>query len=281
MNFFMNTFIILRFLCKTPYVILARLAEQGEAGTMRNCPESILDAPAFGEAYQNDELLIKNSNYCYTNYMNRKKIFIYFILFFSLFLILVRLPKVQADRYATCDACGYCPIIVNDNTNIDTPSGECIPTITPPGNWKQCAKCLYPSLYPTDSIPNAGNCSTLKVDSTTNQAPSAFPGRQYTAIGCITSEGGFNNNTGSGASSFTQALFDLVVFKMIGGIALLYLMYGAFLVITSQSDPEKLNHGKRVVYGAITGLVFVLTSVLLVNIIGSNMLKIPGFRSVP
>jgi len=212
--------------------------------------------------------------------MNRK-IFVFFILFFSLILISIRSHKVNATLYATCDACGFCPIIVNDNNDINLPSANCIPTITPPGNWKQCVRCLYPTIYPSDAPnpPDASLCQSLGIIAGTNQAPTTIPGRQYTMIGCITSEGGFDNNTGSGASSFSQALFDLVVFKMVGGIALLYLMYGAFLIITSQSDPEKLNHGKRVVYGSIIGLVFVLTSVLLVNIIGSNILKIPGFTS--
>lgn len=213
--------------------------------------------------------------------MRGTKLILFFLLFFSFFLVFARSQNVKAERYATCDACGYCPVILNGN-DIESPSSNCVPTVTPPGNWQQCVRCLYPTLYPTDALipPDASTCNSLKIDDTTNQAPTVIPGRQYTAIGCITSQGGFDNNTGSGASSFTQALFDLIVFKMIGGIALLYFMYGAFLVITSQSDPEKLNHGKRVLYGAIIGLVLVLTSVLLVNMIGSNILKIPGFTSI-
>jgi len=213
--------------------------------------------------------------------MGRKNICIYFILFFSLIFLSVLPKKIIAARYTTCDACGLCPVINNDNNLIETPSASCDITATtrPPGNWKQCVQCLYPTIYPKGVIPDPALCQSLEIIDSVNQAPTVIPGRQYTMIGCVTSEGGFFNNTGSGASSFTQALFDLIVFKMVGGIALLYLMYGAFLIITSQADPEKLNHGKRVIYGAIIGLVFVLTSVLLVNIIGSNVLKIPGFTS--
>jgi len=220
--------------------------------------------------------------------MQGKKIIIFVILFLSLLFVSIRFYKVKAaaplPRFATCDACGLCPIISNDNNDIENPTATCTVPVTPvpPGNWKQCVRCLYPSLYPTElplPDPYADNCRSLRVEPTTNQAPTTIPGRQYTAIGCITSTGGFENNKGTGASSFTQALFDLIVFKMIGGIALLYLMYGAFLILTSQSDPEKLNHGKRVLYGAVIGVVFVLSSVLLVNIIGSNILRIPGFTS--
>ena len=96
-------------------------------------------------------------------------------------------------------------------------------------------------------------------------------------LGCITSNGSFENNQGAGASSFVQALFDFLVFRITGGLALLYLMYGAFIILTSQSDPERLNYGRRVVMGAIIGLIFALSSVFIVNIIGSGILRIPGF----
>jgi hypothetical protein len=212
--------------------------------------------------------------------MNRN-IFVVVVASLLFFTILSFSYKIYAqDRFATCDACGLCPIIENDNNDITKPGGTCtIPNDPPPpGNWKACVHCLYPDLYPTTSVPQPEDCLTLKIVPDANQAPTVYPGRQYTMIGCVTSEKGFENNTGSGASSFTQALFDLIVFKMIGGIALLYLMYGAFLIITSQSDPEKLNHGKRVLLGSIIGLIFVLSTVFLVNLIGSNILKIPGFQ---
>jgi len=67
------------------------------------------------------------------------------------------------------------------------------------------------------------------------------------------------------------------VFSVAGGIAFLYLIYGAFIITTSQSNPERLNYGRRVVYGAITGLIFTLGSVFIVKFIASGILKIPGF----
>jgi len=62
-----------------------------------------------------------------------------------------------------------------------------------------------------------------------------------------------------------------------GGIALLMLMYGGFLILTSQAEPERLNYGRRVVTGAVIGLIFALGSVFIVNIIGSGILRLPGF----
>jgi hypothetical protein len=116
------------------------------------------------------------------------------------------------------------------------------------------------------------------IDNTTNLAK--YPvkvGRQYTLLGCITS--GTSVGFQGGAPSFVQAMLN-VIFALSGGIAFLYLMYGGFIILTSQADAEQLNYGKRLVTGAIAGLIITLGSVFLVNLIGSGILKIPGFSGV-
>lgn len=197
-----------------------------------------------------------------------------FLFFVSRQSVFAAEPPVE--RFATCDACGFCP-------RIDINAGTCAPDDRPildggnpvPGNWKACVKCLYPTIYPTGSTPDPAGCDSVKVIG--KAPPTPFLGRQYTMIGCLRSTGGFENNAGTGASTFVQALFDLLVFRITGGIALLTLMYGGFLVLTSQAEPERLNYGKRVVMGAVVGLLFALGSVFIVNLIGSGILKIPGF----
>jgi len=56
-------------------------------------------------------------------------------------------------------------------------------------------------------------------------------------------------------------------------------LYGAFIVTTSQANPERLNYGKRIIYGAIAGLLFSLLSVLIVKTISSGVYKIPQLSS--
>lgn len=194
-------------------------------------------------------------------------VFIFFILVF----VSSQSSFAAEDRFMSCDACGLCPIIVN---------GEA-PTCTVdfiPGDWKRCAKCLYPGKYPAASNPDPSNCDTLLVDDATNLPK--YPvkaGRQFTMLGCITSGtsvGGFTGETG--APTFVQALLN-VIFGLSGGLAFLYLMYGGFIILTSQADPEHLNYGKRLITGSIVGLIFTIGSVLIVNLIGSGILHIPGF----
>ena len=178
-----------------------------------------------------------------------KKILI-FILVFLLSANVIGAVFAQT-RYAACDLCGYCP---------PNPA---------PQSWPSCQKCLYPNI---SSDPSTNE--SLIVDPVTNLAPTPAVGKQYTFLGCL---GGPNSFSQAGsAGGVVQSLLN-IVFSMSGGIAFLYLLYGSFVITTSQSNPEKLNYGKRVVYGAIAGLLFTLGSVFVVNFIASGILKIPGF----
>jgi hypothetical protein len=97
-------------------------------------------------------------------------------------------------------------------------------------------------------------------------------------LGCISSGSSVGFTGEKGAPSFVQALLN-VIFSLAGGLAFLYLMYGGFTVLTSQADPEKLNYGRRLIYGAIAGLIITIGSVFIVNLIGSGILRIPGFST--
>jgi len=115
---------------------------------------------------------------------------------------------------------------------------------------------------------------TLIIDPETNLPVSAASGKQYTFLGCISS--GTESFQEGGAGNVVQTLLK-TIFSVVGGIAFLYILYGSFIIASSQNDPERLNYGKRVIYGAIAGLIFSLTSVMLVNIVAGQILKIPGF----
>lgn len=178
-----------------------------------------------------------------------KKVFI-FILVFLLSVSVVN--TVLAQRYAVCDLCGFCP-------------GK-----LPPQSWSACQKCLYPNITNTNPAAN----ETLIIDPETNLAPTSIPGKQYTFFGCLGGSNSFNQEGSAGG--VIQSLLN-IVFSITGGIAFLYLLYGSFVIATSQANPEKLNYGKRVVYGAIAGLIFTVGSVFIVKFIASGILKIPGF----
>jgi len=185
-----------------------------------------------------------------------KKIFVFIFIFLVsagiIGNVLAQTPTVDpnAPRYAACDLCGFCP---------PNPA---------PKSWPACQKCIYPNINPDPSA-----MESLAVDPETNLPIAPTSGRQYTFLGCLKGgDGGFSEKGGG----VIQSLLN-IVFSMAGGIAFLYLLYGSFVIATSQANPEKLNYGKRVVFGAIAGLIFTLGSVFVVRFIASGILKIPGF----
>jgi hypothetical protein len=61
-----------------------------------------------------------------------------------------------------------------------------------------------------------------------------------------------------------------------GGLALALILYGVFIVTTSAGSPDKLKAGSEIITSAVIGLVFILLSIFLINLIGINILGIPG-----
>ncbi len=89
-----------------------------------------------------------------------------------------------------------------------------------------------------------------------------------TAIGCI-------STSADGADSFFASIISIAV-GIGGGLALVLMLYGVFIVTTSAGIPDKLNEGREIITSAIAGLIFILLSVFLLNLIGINILGLPG-----
>lgn len=62
-----------------------------------------------------------------------------------------------------------------------------------------------------------------------------------------------------------------------GGIAFLLMIFGAFQMITSAGNPEGVKKGSEQLTSAVIGLLFVVFSVMLLQVIGVDILQIPGF----
>jgi len=63
-----------------------------------------------------------------------------------------------------------------------------------------------------------------------------------------------------------------------GGIAFLMILYGGFTIMMSAGNPEKLNSGKEIITSAISGLLLIVFSAVILRIIGIDILGgFPGF----
>ena len=64
----------------------------------------------------------------------------------------------------------------------------------------------------------------------------------------------------------------------IGGVAVLFIMYGGYVILTSQGNPQALNKGKSYIMYAIIGLLLAILGFVFIQVIGANVLGIPGFK---
>lgn len=75
---------------------------------------------------------------------------------------------------------------------------------------------------------------------------------------------------------FASSIYGIGL-SLIGGVALLSIIYGAFLVLTSGGDPNRLQNGKSYIVYALIGLALAVLGFAFYRIIGTNIIKIPGF----
>ncbi len=131
----------------------------------------------------------------------------------------------------------------------------------------------------------------FSVGTPTNPGKVFLPGTNSTTSQCIdpakcTKAGGIpcganGFQTAIGCIQATPAEFvkDFMTFiiGISGGLAFLMMLLGAFQMLTSAGNPETLAAGKDRFTNAIIGLLFIIFAVLLMQIIGFDILKLPGF----
>ena len=111
-----------------------------------------------------------------------------------------------------------------------------------PANWDQCRLCLY------------------------NADETKKTGFSWTPVGCVANQ----------QNTFVQKFLGIGV-QMGGGIAMLVIMYGAFLMMTSRGDYEKLATGKGLVVKSIGALLILVFAIFLLQFVGLNILGLPSF----
>lgn len=117
--------------------------------------------------------------------------------------------------------------------------------------------------------PSAGFCDNTQAQPTATPAPTAeiCSGNSCdTAIGPIPTT----------PAEFSAKLLAILL-SLSGGITLLIIIMSGYQIMTSQGNPEKLQGAKETLTSAIVGLLFIIFSFVLLQIIASDILRIPGF----
>ncbi len=110
----------------------------------------------------------------------------------------------------------------------------------------------------------------------------AMPPRAYASItpteqvnpGCIPVENNICIPTDVGGFVGTYYGYGL---SMIGGVSLLFIMFGGYMILTSKGNPDMLNNGKSYIGYAIIGLLLAIFGFVFTQFITHDILKIPGF----
>ncbi len=88
----------------------------------------------------------------------------------------------------------------------------------------------------------------------------------WTGFGCFrTDVGGFIQD------------FIRIIVGAAGGIALMCIIYSAYLIQFSRGNPERLKKAREYLTSCIMGLLLIIFAVLILKIIGVDILRIPGF----
>lgn len=87
----------------------------------------------------------------------------------------------------------------------------------------------------------------------------------YTAVGCLrTSSRGL-------AADLIRLMLGIG-----GGVALLTILAAAFTFSTSQGDSNKVKQAKEMMTAAVSGLLFIIFSIIILRFIGVTIIRIPG-----
>jgi len=87
----------------------------------------------------------------------------------------------------------------------------------------------------------------------------------YTAIGCIPL---------GDAQSFIVFILRWAL-GIAGGIAFLLTVFASFQIITSSGNPEKIQAAKELLVSAIGGLILLILSFFILDLIGIDLLRLP------
>ena len=82
----------------------------------------------------------------------------------------------------------------------------------------------------------------------------------------------------TGANAFTRWVLGFVL-SISGGLVILIIIISGYRLMTSQGDPEKVKNARDQLTAAIVGLLFIIFSLVILELITRDILGLPGFGS--
>jgi hypothetical protein len=79
------------------------------------------------------------------------------------------------------------------------------------------------------------------------------------------------------SAKFVQKIFSIVL-GLAGGIALVMIILSGYKFMSSGGNPEKVKAAQEQLTSSIVGLLFIIFAFVILQIIGVDILRIPGFE---
>jgi hypothetical protein len=153
------------------------------------------------------------------------------------------------------------------------PGNPALYSVTTPPNSQTCPifkkACLIPGNQPTHvCIPDnvKGSCDPTADTNCPSAKGVECSSGVVTALGCVKTE----------PAQIIGATVAISVGAG-GGVSLLVMIYGAFQMLTSGGSGDRLKEGRERFLAAAIGLTFITLAVFLLQIIGIDILNLPGF----
>ena len=122
------------------------------------------------------------------------------------------------------------------------------------------------------ALSGGGPLGSGTINSQPPGTPCLVPGPNGTCATIATAIG----KIGTDPLSLVTFLFGFIL-ALSGGIALLLIIISGYRILVSQGNPEALKGAREQLTAAIVGLLFIILSVAVLQIIGISVLRIPGF----
>lgn len=75
---------------------------------------------------------------------------------------------------------------------------------------------------------------------------------------------------------FVQKFYGIGL-GFIGATALLVIIYGAYLLMTSGGNPEQIKSGKNAIMYSVIGILLAVFGFVFIQVVTGDILRIPGF----
>jgi hypothetical protein len=133
-----------------------------------------------------------------------------------------------------------------------------------PSNTTDLSKCVC---LPKETFKIAQLCTYMKGDTEKKACVECSKVGVWTAIGCVD----FRLET-----FVRQKVFSFGI-GLAGIVSFFCILYSAFVLQTSQGNPERIKKAQQLLTSCITGLLLIIFSVFILRLVGVEILRIPGF----